>query len=139
MQFTRSRPYRKNDNVHVEQKNWTHVRHLFGYDRFDNPCLVAMMNDLYRNEWSQLLNYFHPNMQPEKKIKINSKYKRKYYKPKTPFQRLMESEHVDEQTKQTLKSRFESLNPFELKKGIEIKLKKIFKFVNISSKIRHRI
>ena len=50
IQFTRSRPYKKNDNAHVEQKNWTHVRQLFGYHRFDKEHLVAMMNDLYRNE-----------------------------------------------------------------------------------------
>jgi hypothetical protein len=87
-QVTRSRPYRKNDNAHVEQKNWTHVRHLFGYDRFDSPCLVAMMNDLYKNEWSLLITYFYPSMQLETKIKINSKYMRKYHKPKTPYQRV---------------------------------------------------
>ena len=50
--FTRSRPYRKNDNAHVEQKNWSHVRQLFGYDRFEDPNLVDLMNDLYVNEWS---------------------------------------------------------------------------------------
>jgi hypothetical protein len=136
---TRSRPYRKNDNAHVEQKNWTHVRHLFGYDRFDNPNLVAMINDLYKNEWSLLINYFYPSMQLQKKIKINSKYKRKYYKPKTPYQRLMESEHIDKKTKEKLKHQFESLNPFELKRNIEIKLKKIFALVNISTKVRHRV
>lgn len=48
VQVTRSRPYRKNDNAHVEQKNWTHVRHLFGYDRFDNPKIVMLMNDVYQ-------------------------------------------------------------------------------------------
>jgi hypothetical protein len=86
VQFTRSRPYRKNDNAHVEQKNWTHVRHLFGYDRFDRACLVAMMNDLYKNEWSHMVNYFYPSMQLKEKIKIKSKYIRKYNKPKTPYQ-----------------------------------------------------
>jgi len=50
--FTRSRPYKKNDNAHVEQKNWTHVRHLFGYDRIEKVELVPLMNDLYANEWS---------------------------------------------------------------------------------------
>lgn len=60
--FTRSRPYRKNDNAHVEQKNWSQVRHLFGYDRFDNPRLVELMNDLYANEWSPLQNHFCPTL-----------------------------------------------------------------------------
>ena len=58
VQFTRSRPYHKNDNAHVEQKNWTHVRELFGYDRFDKPVLMELMNDLYRNEFSLLMNFF---------------------------------------------------------------------------------
>ena len=60
--FTRSRPYKKNDNAHVEQKNWSHVRQLFGYDRFDDHCLVAMMNNLYANEWSLYQNHFCPSM-----------------------------------------------------------------------------
>ncbi|MBA2653550.1 MAG: integrase [Gammaproteobacteria bacterium] len=139
VQVTRSRPYRKNDNAHVEQKNWTHVRHLFGYDRFDSPCLVAMMNDLYKNEWSLLVNYFYPSMQLETKIKVNSKYRRKYYEPKTPYQRLIESDYVDKKMKALLKRRFKTLNPFELKKAIETKLKKIFHFVKISNNVRQRI
>lgn len=60
--FTRSRPYQKNDNAHVEQKNWTHVRQLFGYERFDNPELTKLMNALYANEWSQLQNHFCPTL-----------------------------------------------------------------------------
>lgn len=139
VQITRSRPYRKNDNAHVEQKNWTHVRHLFGYDRFDKPFLVSMMNDLYKNEWSLLVNYFYPSMQLKEKIKVNSKYIRKYHKPKTPYQRLIGSDHIDKKKKKFLKEHFESLNPFELKKTIEEKLKNIFHFVKISNKVRGRI
>ncbi|BCA96881.1 hypothetical protein TUM19329_32420 [Legionella antarctica] len=60
IQFTRSRPYHSNDNAHVEQKNWTHVRQVFGYHRFDNPKLVKLMNDLYANEISHLFNFFYP-------------------------------------------------------------------------------
>lgn len=60
VQFTRSRPYKKNDNAHVEQKNWTHVRQLFGYDRFDKPVLVALINELYSTEWSLYQNHFIP-------------------------------------------------------------------------------
>lgn len=139
VQVTRSRPYRKNDNAHVEQKNWTHVRHLFGYDRFDNPRLVSLMNDLYKNEWSLLMNYFYPSMQLQKKVKLNSKYKKKYYKAKTPYQRLIDSNYVDENTKKGLKVKFDSLDPFELKRTIEMKLKKIFQIINLSTKVRRRI
>lgn len=127
---TRSRPYRKNDNAHVEQKNWTHVRHLFGYDRFDNPCLVAMMNDLYKNEWSLLVNYFYPSMQLKEKIKINSKYVRRYHEPRTPYQRLMESGQLDSKNKRILKKRFKNLNPFELKSIIENKFRSNYSALN---------
>jgi hypothetical protein len=139
VQVTRSRPYRKNDNAHVEQKNWTHVRHLFGYDRFEHSFLVAMMNDLYKNEWSLLINYFYPSMQLKEKTKINSKYIRRYHEPKTPYQRLMECDQIDRKSKAILRKRFEDLNPFELKEIIEKKLKDIFKFVKISNKVRRRI
>lgn len=94
VQFTRSRPYHKNDNAHVEQKNWTHVRQLFGYQRFDKFQMVAMMNDLYANEWSLYQNHFCPAMKLKEKIKINSRYRKKYDVPKTPYRRLLESEHI---------------------------------------------
>lgn len=73
-QFTRSRPYHKNDSAHVEQKNWTHVRQLFGYDRFDKPHLVDLMNDLYRNEWGTFQNFFCPTLKLKEKQRVNSKY-----------------------------------------------------------------
>ena len=92
--FTRSRPYKKNDNAHVEQKNYTHVRHLFGYDRFANIALVDLMNDLLANEWSQYQNHFLPTAKLIKKTRVNSKYKRKYDDPQTPYARLMASPDI---------------------------------------------
>jgi len=139
IQFTRSRPYKKNDNAHVEQKNWTHVRQLFGYDRFDNIHLVELMNKLYAKEWSDLGNYFCPTFKLIEKIKINSRYKRKYDTPKTPYQRLLESDAIDEENKTKLKARYESLDPFKLKASVERKLKAIFKLVSVSSNVRLRL
>jgi hypothetical protein len=139
VQFTRSRPYRKNDNAHVEQKNWTHVRHLFGYDRFDNPKVVALMNDLYKNEWSQYQNHFCPTMKLIEKKKINSKYYKKYDIPKTPDQRLIDSEHISEEAKDRLRKQHQTLNPFVLKRSIEEKLKKIFKFISVTANVRNRL
>lgn len=131
VQFTRSRPYRKNDNAHVEQKNWTHVRQLFGYDRLDNPILVELMNQIYANEWSLLQNYFCPNMKLISKTKINSKYTKKYDKPLTPYQRLMNSEHVTPENKEKLSDIFHQLNPFKLKKDLEHKLKAISQHIKL--------
>lgn len=127
VQFTRSRPYHKNDNAHVEQKNWTHVRQLFGYDRFDKKIIVELMNDLYRNELSQLQNYFHPTMKLIEKRKVNSKYYKTYDTPKTPYQRLLDHPSVAPEVKQLLANTYKQLNPFTLKSQIAKKLDNIFK------------
>lgn len=62
VQFTRSRPYHKDDNAHVEQKNWTSVRQWFGYHRLDNIKVVSLMNDLYTKEWRLYHNFFPPSV-----------------------------------------------------------------------------
>jgi len=139
IQFTRSRPYKKNDNAHVEQKNWTHVRQLFGYDRLDNIDLIDKMNSLYANEWSLLGNYFGPTLKLIEKTRINSKYKRKYDKPKTPYQRLIESDAISDEIKLTLNSRYQKLDPFKLKASVERKLKAIFKLVTVTQNVRLRL
>ena len=137
--FTRSRPYRKNDNAHVEQKNWSHVRQLFGYDRFEDPNLVDLMNDLYVNEWSLYQNHFCPNMKLQEKKRINSKYYKKYDPPRTPYDRVLASNHITDAAKERLKTVHKSLNPFILKRKIEKKLRVIFQYVKVTSNVRQRI
>ena len=139
VQFTRSRPYRKNDNAHVEQKNWTHVRQLFGYDRLDSKNIIYWMNDLYRTEWSLYQNFFIPSVKLISKERHGAKYKRRYDAPKTPYQRVLESEFVDDATKEKLRATYKSLNPFKLKAEIERKLTMIFKHVKVTSNVRQRI
>ena len=125
--WTRSRAYRKNDNAHCEQKNWTHVRQLFGHDRFEHPELVAWMNDLYANEWSQFTNHFKPTFKLLRREKKDGKTKRIYEKkPQTPYQRLLASPDIPETTKSKLRAEHARLDPFELKIKIEAKLKKFF-------------
>jgi len=127
MPWTRSRAYRKNDNAHCEQKNWTHVRQLFGHDRFEHPELVGMMNELYAVEWSQFTNHFKPTFKLLKREKKEGRAKRVYEAtPKTPYERLVESADIPEAKKRELRDRHAKLDPFELKKNIEIKLKKFF-------------
>jgi len=127
MPWTRSRAYRKNDNAHCEQKNWTHVRQLFGHDRFEHPELVGMMNELYAVEWSQFTNHFKPTFKLLKREKKEGRTKRVYEAtPKTPYERLVESADIPEAKKRELRDRHAKLDPFELKKNIEIKLKKFF-------------
>ena len=137
--FTRSRPYKKNDNAHVEQKNWTHVRQLFGYDRIDDKSLINLMNNLYAKEWSQLQNYFCPSMKLKEKTRINSRYKKKYEEPQTPYQRLIDSNDIDEKQKSELQVQFKKLDPFKLKARIEKKLKAIFKLISVTQNVRLRI
>jgi hypothetical protein len=137
--FTRSRPYRKNDNAHVEQKNWTHVRHLLGYDRFDNSQAVPLINSLYAQEWSLYQNHFIPTMKLVKKEKINSKYRRTYEEPKTPYERVLTSSNVNDETKKKLMKIHNELNPFQLKKNIEKKLRVIFKYVTALKRPRSKI
>ena len=131
VQFTRSRPYKKNDNAFVEQKNWTHVRQLLGYDRFDNPELVPIINDLYLNEWSLFNNYFCPTLKLKEKQRINSRYIKKYESPQTPFQRLLDSKDVSAEAKITLERIYNSINPFKLKRKIDDKLRALFHIVRL--------
>jgi hypothetical protein len=123
--FTRSRPYRKNDNAHVEQKNWTHVRQLFGHQRFEHAPLVALMNRVYAN-WNVLQNHFRPTFKLRSKEKLGSRYRRRYEKPRTPYQRLVGRAELSPQTRHHLKGRHQQLNPALLKKNIEQDLKLFF-------------
>src|ERR1039458_1501496 len=125
--FTRSRAYRKNDNAHCEQKNWTHVRQLLGYERFGHPELVPLLNDLYRQEWSQYQNHFRPTFKLLKREKKGGKTVKTYEpKPQTPYQRVLESPEILEATKAELRAEHAKLDPFALKKSLEAKLKKFF-------------
>ncbi|MEM0965228.1 MAG: hypothetical protein AAGJ81_03625 [Verrucomicrobiota bacterium] len=117
--FTRSRPYKKNDNAHVEQKNWSHVRQLLGYDRLDNPQLCPLINSLYRDYWEPLNNFFMPSFKLVEKIRQGSKIKKRHDKPMTPCDRLLLSEHIDARTKTKLRKTRKQLNPFKLAEKLE--------------------
>jgi len=126
VQFTRSRSYRKDDNAHIEQKNWTHVRQWFGYYRLENQKIVPLMNELYTTEWRLFHNFFCPSVKLIEKKRVASKVFKRYDKPKTPYQRVMESRNVMPAQKRLLKEQFAGLNPFKLRKAMEKKLQKIF-------------
>lgn len=128
--FTRARAYHKNDNAHVENKNWTHIRQYLGYQRFEHQSLTQKLNDLYTNEWKLYFNYFVPSVKLICKTRIGSKTIKTYDKPKTPVQRLLDSEHLSQQTKELLSRQLALLNPFQLQKQMNLKIKKILKTVN---------
>jgi len=128
--FTRSRPYHQNDNAHVEQKNWTHIRQWFGYHRLDKRVLVGLMNQLYTQEWRLYHNFFLPSVKLVEKKLVEGKAIKRYDQPKTPYQRVLESPSVSASVKRSLKEQFEALNPFRLRKAIEDKLDTIFKILS---------
>jgi len=126
--FTRSRPAMKNDNAYVEQKNYTHIRKWLGYSRYDTEKQLNMINNLYENELRLFNNFFRPVMKIESKEKINNSVCRKKYDiAKTPYQRLMESNQISRKIKQKLEKLYLSLNPVQLKKAIDEKIKNIRK------------
>jgi hypothetical protein len=124
--FVRRRPYKKNDAAHVEQKNFTHVRQLFGYERLEAPPFVRIMNETYRTIWNPLLNFFTPNLKLIKKERVGSKIKKTYDKPKTPYQRLLDSNQLSTKQKADLREKMKTKNPFYLKEQLETRLK-VFK------------
>ena len=128
IEFTRGRPYAKNDNAHIEQKNWTHVRKVFGYQRRETEAELKIMNDLYRNEIRLYKNFFMASVKLiEKKRtgKNNEKIKRIYDRAKTPYQRVIECDQVSEEVKQKLREQYAALNPAELRRNINAKLEKL--------------
>ena len=127
VQFTRSRAYRKDDNAHVEQKNWTHVRQWLGYDRLDHPDVVPLLNALYTNEWRLFHNFYCPSVKLLAKERIGSRTARKYDSPQTPYQRVIASPYVTDFAKGQLQKIFEHTNPFTLRRAIETRLRRIFK------------
>jgi hypothetical protein len=126
LEFTRSRPYRKNDNAYIEQKNFTHVRKPLGYLRYDTAEELTVVQDLYRHELRLYKNFFQPVMKLRRKERIGGHVKRVYDTPMTPYQRLMESNQIAPQAAKHLHSLYLSLNPAELKRRIDMKLSKLF-------------
>jgi hypothetical protein len=122
--FTRSRPFHKNDNAHIEQKNWTAIRQLVGYSRLDKLGQLEILNDLYRNEWRLYQNFFLPIMKLKQKTKNTQtgKTKKKYDEAKTPYQRLLLHKGVSQETKNMLKQVYSSLNPIKLRRQIKVKI-----------------
>lgn len=124
--FTRSRPDHKNDNAYVEQKNYTHIREWLGYGRFDTPEQLLAINDLYRNELWRYNNFFLPVMKIESKEKLNNSVcRKKHDRAKTPYHRLMASNQILDEKKQKLHALYLTLNPVQLKRDIDEKIKRI--------------
>lgn len=127
--MVRRRAYKKNDNAHVEQKNWTHVRQLFGYERIEDPSIVMLMNEIYRAYWNPLLNFFTPVLKLKSKERVGGRIKKIYDEPRSPYKRLLENSYVPDKEKAKLKDAFHTKNPIYLKRQLDEKLKEFYRRV----------
>lgn len=115
--FTRSRPYRKNDNCFVEQKNYSVVRKAVGYRRYDTPEELVVLNELY-DQLRLYTNLFQPVMKLIEKTREGSKVKKKYDQARTPYRRVLESPYISEAAKAKLQREYQQLNPVALKREL---------------------
>jgi hypothetical protein len=125
VQFTRGRPYKKDDNAHIEQKNWTHVRKLLGWQRYDSRTALRAINAFYAHELRIMMNWFQPSVKLKKKKRVGSRLVRQYTEARAPLDRLPDSAALE-----LLKEERERLNPFELAKRIDQQLTAIWKLAN---------
>lgn len=130
--FTRSRSYRKNDQAHIEGKNYQSIRKIIGYDRIEEQEIVHVINDIYLNEFRLLNNFFYTTRKLKDKKKVGGKIKKKYGKAKTPYARVMESKKVDKKIKLLLAQQYYKLNPAELQRNLFIKIKKLKQMILVS-------
>lgn len=124
--FTRSRPYKKNDQAHVEGKNWTVVRQYVGYDRYEGDAARMALNDLYK-DLRLYINFFQPMMKLKEKIRVDGKVKKVYDTAQTPYQRVCAAPDVSADIKQKLQDIYLTLNPVKLHNKIEAQLDHVWK------------
>jgi len=124
--FTRSRPYQKNDQAHVEQKNWSVVRHTVGYDRWETEQEFTILESIY-DDLRLYINFFQPSFKLIAKERIGNKTIKRYDVAKTPYQRVLERKDISLSAKARLMNLYLQLNPAELRRRIDQKTAKLWK------------
>jgi hypothetical protein len=124
--FTRSRPYKKNDQAHVEQKNWSVVRHTVGYDRWETEQELLLLESIY-DDLRLYINFFQPSFKLIAKERIGNQTLKRYDTAKTPYQRVLERKDIALQAKARLMNSYIQLNPAELRRQIDHKTAKLWK------------
>ena len=127
VEFTRSRPYHKNDNAHVEQKNWTWPRQLLGYNRLEDDALVGIISAIYKEVWGPLQNFFLPCHKLKQKWREGSHWRKRYEPPRTAYERLCDPGILPRQKRRQLRDQYESLDPLDLTDELEIRLRKVLR------------
>ncbi|MEA3325768.1 MAG: hypothetical protein U9R53_00395 [Chloroflexota bacterium] len=126
--FTRSRPYKKNDQAHVEQKNWSVVRHTVGYDRFETQEEMLLLEKIYE-DLHLYVNFFQPVMKSFRKQRIDGKTIKYYDQAKTPYRRILVSKQVAFFDKVHLTNLYVQLNPVTLRQRIDLNVGKLWKII----------
>ena len=126
--FTRSRPYQKNDQAHVEQKNWSVVRHTVGYDRLETPEELALLNAIY-TDLRLYINFFQPQLKLVGKERIDGKTVRTYDRATTPFRRVLALDALPLEVKARLTAQYVQLNPVTLRASIDARVGQLWKII----------
>jgi len=127
--FTRARPYRKNDNCYVEQKNYSVVRQTVGYQRFDTAAELMVLKQLYAT-LRLYTNFFQPTMKLKSKERFGSRVKKSYHAPQTPYQRVLACAAVSAADKKKLQCQYRLLNPAALKRELDKQRKELFRLAS---------
>jgi hypothetical protein len=130
IQFTRGRPYKKDDNAHIEQKNWTHVRKLLGWVRYDTDTVLAAINELYSGDLRLLQNLFLPSVKLVQKKRVGSRVRRRYDEPRTPLDRVAACADADAEAVAELMALRRRLDPFALSASVDAQLDAIYRLAN---------
>jgi hypothetical protein len=138
IQQVRGRPYKKNDNCYVEQKNNTHVRNLLGYGRLGASCLLERVESLYR-DWCDLQNFFVPQIHLKQKIREGSQIRRTFSEPKTPYEIVITDPRTPSERKLELIKKKSTMCPHEMTRRVRVKLRYIFQYLEISRNLRGRV
>jgi hypothetical protein len=126
--FTRSRPYHKNDQAHVEQKNWSVVRHTIGYERMETAEALAQLCVIY-DDLRLYINYFQPSLKLVGKKQVDGRTKRIYDEAKTPYRRVLALADLPILAKARLSEQYMRLNPVALRTSIDAKVDQLYKIV----------
>ncbi len=127
--FTRCRPWKKNDQAHIEQKNWTAIRQIVGYDRYEGATAYERLVSLYE-PLRLYINFFQPVMVLVRKERDGAKVKRIYDRARTPYQRVLEAPEVAAAVKDRLRQQYATLNPAALLRQINERLEALWELAN---------
>ena len=136
--FTRSRPYKKNDNAHVEQKNWTAVRQPVGYDRYSTKAALAQLEKVHGLS-NQYMNFFQPVMKLQHKSRNGAKVHKVYDTARTPYQRLTEYDVLTDEQRETLDRTYRAINPVRLRERLDAALQALWDTADLPQELRSSV